>query len=645
MVRSLRFGFVVVSLLGCSLGFGQQKSTHASSPIDTRSFFPQIAEVIISRPITVRHQVALPDGPGIPNNLKAGGLLDEARVLSGGHFPGIGQSGLTPGDPDIAVGPNHVVEVINSQIGFFTKAGAQVFQQSSATFFSGMGATSFQFDPKVFYDRVHGRYVLVFLEKANSPQVSKLLVAVSDDSDPNGTWFRYRLESFLVISGANYWLDYPGFGYNKDAYVVSGNMFPFSSGSFGGVQFIVMPSAPMLTGAPVTITSLRDAGGGSAQMAEVIDPAKDVVFGVSRQSGTSLRIYAVRNLTTTPVLSQVGVTVPSHSGPAGDAESTSGRFLDTIDSRVYNASWRGGRLVTAHNYEGSNFVSTRWYEVDTGTWPTSGTPTLVQSGSINSPTVNQFCAAINKNMTGKISATFTTSSTTITANMSVTGRLPGDPLGTMGAPIHLETSPGNNYSQNRWGDYYGVDVDPVDDVTFWGVHMVVAASNNWTTVIRSWTIPGAVDVLPATYNWFRGNPQSGNLASLNANDDNFLVARAGQTGSQSEPPVQLEVEVNAPSSVVYDIDVSSVAKVNTPGLTQRVEIWNYATSQWVLLGQQPASTTKSTVLFGITGNPPDYLQGGTNRVKVKFSWLRTGATFVWPWTVSVDQVKVTVTSA
>jgi hypothetical protein len=53
--------------------------------------------------------------------------------------------------------------------------------------------------------------MVLFLEADFANQVSKLLFAVSDDGDPNGTWFKYRIEA-KVTEGANtFWLDYPGF--------------------------------------------------------------------------------------------------------------------------------------------------------------------------------------------------------------------------------------------------------------------------------------------------------------------------------------------------------------------------------------------------------------------------------------------------
>jgi hypothetical protein len=430
--------------------------------------------------------------------------------------------------------------------------------------------------------------------------------------------------------------------------MVTGNMFalPGSSG-FAGVQFIVMPTAPMLVGNPVTVTSLRDSGGASAQVGETLAGSATSVIGVSRRSdGVSLRVYAVTNPTTSPALVFTSVTVPSNTGPSSDAQSTNGRTLDTIDARVFNAAIRDGRLVTAHSARVSaSITGTRWYELDLGSWPAAGGVTLLQAGAIESATTNRFMPAINKNKTGRIAALFTSCSTSLTADMSLASRLPGDPDGAIGAPLALESSSGTTYSGSRWGDYFGVDVDPVDDVTFWGTGMVVAAGNNWQTHIRNWTVPGPEAAVPDAFQLFRGFLNSGNVASLANDDNNYLSATAGIVVNPSEPPLQLIMETSAPSSVVYGIDFSLRAKVGTTGLTQRIELWNFATGQWDVLGQAAATTTESVQNVSAVGNALNYLQPGTNRVRAKAVWTATGTTSRSGWKADVDQAKWTIVSA
>jgi hypothetical protein len=473
-------------------------SKNLASAINTNDIFVQIDETYNYQPRWPENPIDRKEPPSIPNNLVAGGLLAQPRNSLTAQFPAIGATGWTPPDPDLGVGPNHILAVVNSSIAWFDKAGVKLFQQTAGTFFAGMGAGSFIFDPKCFYDRINQRYVMVFLEQSGAPQTSKLLVAISDDNDPTGTWFRYRLESMLNISGQNYWLDYPGFGYNKDAYVVCGNMFGFTSG-FGGVQFVMIPKTPLLTGAPVTTTSIRHSAGASAQVAEMISNTVTNIYAVSRVSGTSMRVYSINSPASAPTINFASVTVPASTAPTIDAQSTGGNFLDSIDGRVYNATWRNGKLVTAHNAQSGGFLRSRWYQLNTNGYP-SASPTLGQSGNVSSASQHYFCPAISINGFDDISTGFTGSSTTITANLNYTGRTVSDTAGTMGAVQLLESSAGANYTQGRWGDYFGVDVDPVDNFSFWGIGMTVDAANNWRTSIFKWRVNAILKQLTVSPN-------------------------------------------------------------------------------------------------------------------------------------------------
>ena len=73
-----------------------------------------------------------------------------------------------------------------------------------------------------------------------------------------------------------------------------------------------------------------------------------------------------------------------------------------------------------------------------------------------------------------------------------TGRLAGDPLGTMpqgeGSIIN---GTGSQTGSNRWGDYTAISVDPTDDSTFWYVNEYVpTTSSHWVAIAhRQFQIP------------------------------------------------------------------------------------------------------------------------------------------------------------
>lgn len=473
-----------VSVAQTSGPVASKGATVHASPINTDRFLPRIDTTFVSHLIEPENPMGLPP-QGPPNNLVAGESTKVPKGKVGASFPAIDATGWTPPDCTLAVGPSHVVATVNSSLAFFTKTGTKQLQQTFNTFFTGMPQTTFIFDPKCFYDRIRQRFVVVVLEKSGTNN-SKLLFAVSDDSDPNGTWYRYRFDCRLTLNGNEYWLDYPGFGYNKDVYVVSGNMFPFSNGGFGGVQFQVIPSALATTGAAITPTVLQDENSGNVQLAEMIDPTSDKIYGVTAWNSARLAIYALRDLTTAPAWDRTLLTIPSFSYPSRDANSTNGRTLDSMDGRIYNASWRNGKLVCAHNTISGN-LAVRWYEVNTGTWPTSGSPTLSQSGNITGAE-DFHMPGISQNAWGDIGIMYSRSSTNITADLVYSARSAGDAAGTISAPTLLESSVGNEYTQSRWGDYFKVDVDPVDDSTFWGIGMTIDGSNNWRTSIYSFSL-------------------------------------------------------------------------------------------------------------------------------------------------------------
>ncbi|MDQ2986150.1 MAG: hypothetical protein M3R13_05445 [Armatimonadota bacterium] len=610
----------------------------------TSKYSPQIDNKFVARPHRPENPWEVSERQDPPNSLVAGEIRNVPRGVLGPSFPAISATGWTPPDPDLAVGPNQIIAVVNSSVAFFNKDGTPTFQQTAENFFSGLGAGSFIFDPKCVYDRVHQRFVIVFPERDTSPQVSKVLIAISDDNNPAGVWHKYRIEARMTISGTNYWLDYPGFGYNKDAVVVSGNMFGFGSG-FAGVQYIVIPTAPILSGGTATVRYLFDEDAGSVQIAEVVDPTMDRIFGASRGGTSSLNIYAISNLTTpSPLLQGASVAVPANTRPQMDAPSTNGNTLDSIDGRLFNAVWRPGRLVASHTIQDGSLLKVRWYEVNTNSWPVSGSPTLSMSGNISGAgSTHHHMNAVNTNSLGDISAIFTRSSTTVTADIMYAGRMAADPIGTMGTPVNLEGSAGNNYGSGRWGDYFGVDVDPVDDVTFWGIAMGVAADNNWRTSIFSWTIsvPGTV-VAPNLVTMERGSIFAGGVPELAQSDDQRLQLRPGIVLANSEAPIRAKISGVSPVLAPSVIRLTVESQASSANINQKIEMLVQETGVWEELDSRAATVnTDGSVQLLINSNAGRFVDAAGN-VAARLSYKVTAPIFSLPWTARVDRCVWTV---
>jgi hypothetical protein len=506
------------------------------------------------------------------------------------QWPAIDSTGWAPPDPSLAVGRNHVVVVVNSSISFHTRTGTKQFQQTFENFVSGLGAGSFLFDPKAYYDRHSDRFVVVVLEQDDDTLTSKAIVAISDDGDPNGIWYKYRFDTKVNVNGTDFWLDYPGFGYNRNAIAVSGNLFQFNGNAFAGVLFLMADKAPMLTGAAVTARTIRDGNAITTQLTQVLDPNESRIFAINYQNTQFLKIHALNDpASAAPTQTSAFVQIPAASAPQYAAYSVPG-FLDTLDGRLFNVSLRNGNLTASHaiHNTGVDNSKVRWYELGLNAWPSSGTVSLLQSGEIVPPddSTEFHMPAIGQNVFGDVSVLFTRSALTIPADLMVASRTLGDAAGTMGSPVLLKSSEGTGYggtNRNRWGDYFDVNVDPLDDVTFWGVGMVGNPSNNWRTHVYSWTVtpPAVVSAVTATPAEVLGGtdgfnltvqlaspaPAAGVTVKLSSSDSSVIVP-SGATISGGSSQVTVPVTTTTVTSArTVTISATATGSTNTTSVT------------------------------------------------------------------------------
>ncbi|MCH8977948.1 MAG: hypothetical protein IH945_01735 [Armatimonadetes bacterium] len=558
-------------------------------------------------------------------------------------FPGAGYAGVAPADPDLAVGMNHIVQVVNSTISIYSKSGTLQFSQSASTFFTGVAETARQADPRVMYDRGADRFVLMYLELSLFPnQISNVLFAISDDGDPHGVWHRYRIDARVNRGPQDFWADFPGFAYNKDGYVVNTNLIEFSTSAWGGGQFLTIPKAAVLSGSPVTVSRFFDtASGNSTQVGENLDPGSDYVYGASRTAVDVTKFYALADIdTTSPSVFTTTIAVTLAGNPPVQVATTMGRFFLTGGSAIWTAVFRFGSLIFAYNRgDGSLLGWSHWTEVAMGDWPNSGTVTEVHAGQIRAPS-NKIKPAVGINKHGDISIIYTHSDASLpTANFEVRGRVASDGPGVTTTSTLLKRSTGNYYRfTNRWGDYFGVDVDPVDDELFWGTAMLVRPDGWWDTEIASWNVSTTYLSSPSTSNWIRGSVVSGNNDSLAATDGDYFTASAGLTLFAGEPPAQLVADLPNPPNSPVEISVSMVSHVNTSGLSQRIQLFNFNTGLWVDFGTQLSTTSDSIQTVTASGTLQHYTNGGV--VKARVQWFQTGLTLLWPWAVSVDSVEL-----
>lgn len=152
-----------------------------------------------------------------------------------------------PPDNHLAVGDNgYIVSVANSTVKMFDSTGKQLRNMKLSAFANNDASLNFVFDPRVIYDPVARRYIMVFLN-GGTPSTSTVVICFSTTSNPTQTWKIYKLAGNFLKDDS--WFDYPSIGISKNEVFVSGNLFYGSNNSFNRAIILQISKQPGYSGA------------------------------------------------------------------------------------------------------------------------------------------------------------------------------------------------------------------------------------------------------------------------------------------------------------------------------------------------------------------------------------------------------------
>lgn len=432
-------------------------------------------------------------------------------LIAGQSFKSIdytqSQQGVPP-DPDIMVGRDHVVVGVNTSFQVFDKNGNSLVGPTLyETFWGsncGTGSNVVMFDPYSGYDEAAGRYVLgitAYDPNVNGGDNGYACIAVSQTDSATGGWWLYSFDG-NPGTGTDYFFDYPHMGIGQNAIYLAANMF---GASFVRNHVFAFDKNAMYSGSPANSVKINV---GSSNF--TIQPAKlkgyttggwptdpnEPHYFIDAQYGnnqTLLTVWRFSDPFGSPSLTQAGtVTVNSYSLPVSQPQLGSSGLMQGNDNRLLDVEYWGGRLWATHaigcNPGGGTVNCVRWYEINIS----SGTPSLVQQGTLSSGSTYRSFPDLGVNACGDMLVGYSRMASTIYPSIYVAGREAGDPLGQLKSETLLKA--GEDYytaydaSPRRWGDYTGMALDP-DGVTFWyvGEYSRNQATARWSTWVGSFT--------------------------------------------------------------------------------------------------------------------------------------------------------------
>jgi hypothetical protein len=441
------------------------------------------------------------------------------------NFQGLSLTGdssqVEPPDPIAAAGLDNgngfggdIVEMVNTDLGIYTKAGGLLSRVPLKTLFLADSSLSFS-DPQVTFDEHAGQFFVGILaynisSDINS-QVSHFDYATLDGTNPSTVLSTNYLDvkesssgrGATGTTGVPLLADFPRVGWNASAYFVSFNMFEFTgSQSFDHVQIVTINQSTMGKANTVDAPSGQDFTIVPAVMHDLTATNEWFVEEHGFDNGRQLQVIQMVNvLSSTPSLGSAYVNVPTYGMPysAPQPGGFSAPKINTGDTRILSAAVRGSDLVATQNVGTGGATHARWYDINLNVWNgTNNTDALYQSGDINpGKGIYTYYPAIDIDAHSNLGLTYMQSSKNQYMSMYVTGRAATDPTGKVQTPVLVQGGLGT-YFGSRAGDYSGLSVDPSTG-TFWAASEYSrGGSNYWGTAVANFSVSAGGTLLTAS---------------------------------------------------------------------------------------------------------------------------------------------------
>ena len=453
---------------------------------------------------------------------------------------------VNPPDPVMAVGPNHIVEMINLVTAIYNKSGATLVAPFDVgALWSGFAVPDCSEpsgDPIVLYDQFMDRWVLSQFTTSGLFDPSRPFyncVAISATSDPTGPYHRY------AFTTNDYFPDYPKYGNWTDSYVITTREFGPNAGYAVGVY--ALEKNKMVNGQPARVIGFRldafnDDGStgpvplnliGDGLLPAYIDGKQkpktvDTMPIIGTQDdgagyGATFDALNIFDLTvkwnanaSAALKLNTQLSVASFDSifpcPGGGRRclpqpgAVTSQFLDVQSYRqrpIWRTPYRNFKnydsILASQSVEAApGAAGMRWYEVRR----VNGVYTLHQQGTFApADGVHRWMGSISSDRQGNIGLAYSVvNGTTVRPGIRYTGRLAGDALGqmTLGEGTIIDGTGIQRTTNNRWGDYTSLNPDPSDDCTLWYVNEYytlagqLSSKSGWNTRIASFKLPGCV---------------------------------------------------------------------------------------------------------------------------------------------------------
>lgn len=413
-----------------------------------------------------------------------------------------GFGGITPPDPEMAAGPDHLIVVVNLAFVIYDKSGSALLGPLSFTslFGSQPACTSGLFDPVVVYDGMADRFILTI-----DAEGSFFCVAAAQNSDPlAGVWAVYV---FDANGTGNLFFDFPQVGIGRDALYMSGNLFDLTTTppSYVSSRLWAFDKASLYSGTKVEVSE-RSAGSFFTPQPLYLHgdfPADGPHYFLGMQdfnNGSHYGLIAWDEPFDSNRVSYRYVNLNEVAGVPNypvSAPQLGGQNIQANDWRPLDFEYDNGdgwmSQTVSCNPGGGVVNCVRWAQIELATGA------VRQAGLLAGGNAHRIFPDLAVNKCGDMAIGYTKTSSQSYPGIWYSGRQAGDRANQLqdeaelkGGELPYVTTIVTDQPPYRWGDYTGMTIDP-DGETFWYVGEYSKNTNTldgrWGTYIGSFSYP------------------------------------------------------------------------------------------------------------------------------------------------------------
>ena len=403
-----------------------------------------------------------------------------------------------------AVGPHHVVTVLCRDFLVQDRTGGVVQWKSPLNFWTNRTGWSFNllgapYDQKVMFDPYGERWIVTGGANSYDATNAWILVAVSADSAPTGSWYYFRVPA---DTNKTVWADFPVAGFNKKWIAVHGYM-KTDLGQYTRGQLYLFNKTNLYANSTGQVTVVElGTNDFSVIPATTWDADEEDLYMVHLNLSYYRifpRVGRISGAADTPQV-QLGVAtalvndaweriaLPVNTQLAPQLGTTNNIWIN--HAQLYDCLYRDGHLWFSHTiFLPTGAISrsaVQWWEVTTNA-------VVVQRGRVDD-TNGAVCyampsLAVNKH--GDMLLGYSSFSTSRYAEADYSFRFATDPSNTLRAMVTLKAGESPYFrvdpeGRNRWGSTSSTVIDPANDVSMWTLQEYAytnlsAGTNGWGT--------------------------------------------------------------------------------------------------------------------------------------------------------------------